>query len=115
QAYAERDAVLGDPRFGPIAVDALLSAEHAETLRGRISLARATRGPDPVPIPAHRDTTFVAVVDRERNTVAFINSIFDDFGTGIVSPRAGVIFHNRAQGFVLARGHPNAIAPRKRP
>ena len=49
----------------------------------------------------HRDTTFVAVVDEDRNTIAFINSIFDDFGCGIVSPRSGVIFHNRAGGFVL--------------
>jgi gamma-glutamyltranspeptidase/glutathione hydrolase len=69
----------------------------------------------PFPIPDHRDTTFVAVVDSDRNTVAFINSIFDDFGTGIVSPAAGVIFHNRGSGFVIERGHPNAIAGRKRP
>ena len=47
--------------------------------------------------------------------MAFINSIFDDFGTGIVSPVSGVVFHNRASGFVLEPGHPNAIAGRKRP
>ena len=69
----------------------------------------------PAFLPEHRDTTFVAVVDADRNTVAFINSIFDDFGSGIVSPASGIIFHNRACGFVLERGHPNAIAGRKRP
>jgi len=69
----------------------------------------------PFPIPHHCDTAFLTVVDADRNTVAFINSIFDDFGTGIVSPAAGIIFHNRASGFVLEPGHPNAIAGRKRP
>ena len=58
---------------------------------------------------------FVVVVDRDRNAVAFINSIFEDFGCGIASPTTGIIFHNRASGFVLERGHPNAIAGRKRP
>ena len=68
-----------------------------------------------MPLPEHRDTAFLAVVDQDRNTVSLINSIFDDFGCGIVSPKSGVIFHNRAGGFVLERGHPNAIGPRKRP
>jgi gamma-glutamyltranspeptidase / glutathione hydrolase len=115
QAYADRDCFIGDPRMGAVPVAALLANERAEKMRRRVSLARRADGFAPVPIPAHRDTTFIAVVDSDRNTVAFINSIFDDFGTGIVSPRSGVIFHNRACGFVLARGHPNAIAGRKRP
>src|SRR5262249_47562326 len=87
----------------------------AAALRGRISVTRRARELEPVAVPEHRDTTFAAVVDRERNTVAFINSIFDDFGTGIVTPQSGVIFHNRATGFSLERRHPHAIAPRKRP
>ena len=76
---------------------------------------RRMDGLTPFPIPDHSDTAFLTVVDADRNTVAFINSIFDDFGSGIVSPAAGVIFHNRACGFVLEPGHPNAIAGRKRP
>ena len=115
QAYADRDSFIGDPRTGAIPVEALLSDERAEKLRRRVSLERRMDGLAPFPIPEHRDTTFVAIVDAERNTVAFINSIFDDFGCGIVSPASGVIFHNRACGFTLERGHPNAIAGRKRP
>ena len=115
QAYADRDSFIGDPRSGAIPIEALLSDERAEKLRRRVSLERRMDGLAPFPIPEHRDTTFVAIVDAERNTVAFINSIFDDFGCGIVSPASGVIFHNRACGFTLERGHPNAIAGRKRP
>jgi gamma-glutamyltranspeptidase/glutathione hydrolase len=115
QAYADRDCFIADPRSGPIPVRELLSANRAEKTRQRISLERRGETVAPVTIPSHSDTTFVAVVDSERNTVAFINSIFDDFGSGIVSPRSGVVFHNRACGFVLERDHPNALAGRKRP
>jgi gamma-glutamyltranspeptidase/glutathione hydrolase len=115
QAYADRDCFIADPRSGPIPVRELLSANRAEKTRQRISLERRGETVAPVTIPSHSDTTFVAVVDSERNTVAFINSIFDDFGSGIVSPRSGVVFHNRACGFVLERDHPNTLAGRKRP
>jgi len=115
QAYADRDYLIADPRTSPIPIRELLSVTRAEKIRKRISLERRRDTFEPVSIPAHSDTTFAAVVDSERNTVAFINSIFDDFGSGIVSPRSGVIFHNRACGFVLDRDHPNALAGRKRP
>jgi gamma-glutamyltranspeptidase/glutathione hydrolase len=115
QAYADPDCFIGDPRTGGVPVEALLLGERSAQLRARISMRRRMEDVTPFPIPDHRDTTFVAVVDSDRNTVAFINSIFDDFGTGIVSPAAGVIFHNRGSGFVIERGHPNAIAGRKRP
>jgi gamma-glutamyltranspeptidase / glutathione hydrolase len=115
QAFADRDCFIGDPRTGAVPVKELLSETRAETVRARISFDRRLIDLAPIPFPDHRDTAFLAVVDKDRNTVALINSIFDDFGCGIVSPRSGVIFHNRAGGFVLKRGHPNAIAPRKRP
>ncbi|MGE5270082.1 MAG: gamma-glutamyltransferase [Thiohalocapsa sp.] len=114
QAYADRDCFVGDPRSGQVPVDRLLSEAHAAELRAGVTSRRRAR-PAPVPVPAHRDTVFLAVVDRDRNAVAFINSIFDDFGCGIVSPTTGIVFHNRGSGFVLERGHPNAIAGRKRP
>ena len=115
QAYADRDCFVGDPRTGEVPLEALLSDERSAKLRRRVSKERRTDGLAPFPIPDHCDTAFLTVVDADRNTVALINSIFDDFGTGIVSPAAGVVFHNRGSGFVIERGHPNAIAGRKRP
>ena len=47
--------------------------------------------------------------------ISFINSIFDAWGSTIVAPRAGVLFHNRGQSFRLEAEHPNAIAGGKRP
>ncbi len=115
QAFADRDCFVGDPRMGGPPAVTLIGEERAAQMRARVSLRGRIKDLTPVPLPDHRDTAFLAVVDKDRNTIALINSIFDDFGCGIVSPRSGVMFHNRAGGFVLTRGHPNAIAPRKRP
>jgi len=113
--YADRDCFVGDPHMDAPSADALIADGRVAMMRSRIDLRRRIDHLIPVPVPEHRDTAFLAVVDKDRNAIALINSIFDDFGCGIVSPGSGVVFHNRAGGFVLTPGHPNAIAPRKRP
>ena len=96
-------------------VEDLLSDALADRLAGMIDLNHALTDLPPFRRRAHRDTVYISVVDKDRNAVSFINSVFDSFGTGLVSPRSGVLLHNRGQGFVLEPGHPNAIAPGKRP
>ncbi len=114
-AYAVRDAVLCDPRSGRVPVDRLLSDAYTTGLAQRISPAARLADLRPPAGPAHRDTVFLSVVDADRNCIALINSIFDDFGSGILAPGSGVLLHNRGSGFVIEPGHPNTIAGHKRP
>ncbi|MDF8357557.1 gamma-glutamyltransferase family protein [Ensifer adhaerens] len=111
-AYAARDELLGD---GEVPVDYLLSDALANRLAGMIDPDRALSVIPSFDAAVHRDTVYISVVDRHRNAVSFINSIFHPYGSGLMPPETGVLLHNRGQSFSLKRGHPNAIGPRKRP
>jgi gamma-glutamyltranspeptidase/glutathione hydrolase len=114
-AYAERDAFVADPRTGKVPVEWLLSDAHTAQMRRRVSVTARIPAVDTYPARPHSDTVFICVVDRDRNAVALINSIFEDFGSGIVCDRTGIVLHNRGSSFSLEAGHPNVLAGRKRP
>ncbi len=114
-AHRDRNDLLADPAEVEVPVKRLLSMDHARQLAGQISMDRAM-GPLPAAVrPLGGDTVYLSVVDRDRNAVSYINSLFSGFGSGLVAPGSGVTLHNRGQGFVLEPGHPNRIAPGKRP
>jgi len=114
-AYQDRNAFLADPTQAKVPVEWLLSEQHASELRGKIDPTRAMTDLPPVSIPNHEDTVYITVVDKDRNACSFINTLFSSFGSGQMAPRSGVMLTNRAQGFVIDPGHPNCIAPNKRP
>jgi gamma-glutamyltranspeptidase/glutathione hydrolase len=113
-AYWVRDNVICDPEHVPVDVADFLSEARAERVRRTIRLDRAMPGQRWAEIE-HKDTVYLCTVDRDGNACSFINSLFSSFGTGILAPQCGVLLHNRGTGFRTIPGHPNAIAPRKRP
>ncbi|MEL7333486.1 MAG: gamma-glutamyltransferase, partial [Cyanobacteria bacterium J06560_2] len=114
-AYGVRDRYVADPDQSDIPLDFLLSEDYAAQLRAKISLDKALPPLEDSDFPTHPDTVYLCVVDEEGNAVSFINSVFHGFGSGLVSPKTGVVLQNRGAGFVLEEGHRNAIAPYKRP
>jgi gamma-glutamyltranspeptidase/glutathione hydrolase len=98
-----------------IPVAELLSSETADRLASLVHLNRAIDDPaSRIPMPGS-DTIYLTVVDRDRLAVSFINSIYDHFGSGIVTPRSGIALQDRGACFVAIPGHPNCIGPGKRP
>jgi gamma-glutamyltranspeptidase/glutathione hydrolase len=119
-SFADAERYIGDPRFGEVDVEQLLSNDFIASRRGKIRIDEAVSTPAAGQLRG--DTTYFTVVDKDRNAVSFITSISDVFGSGIVVGDTGIIMHmnfvscnNRAAEFSLEAGHPNEVAPGKRP
>ena len=98
-AYARRDEILGDPRFGAIDMDAFMSVD------GRVAIPHSEI--------RSGDTTAFSVADREGNMVSAIQSLFHHFGSRVYVPECGIALNNRASAFAMSG--PNKVEPRKRP
>ncbi len=136
-AMADREKYLGDMDFIKIPYDGLLSKDYARERRKLIDPAKASLELRPgspekfaadAPVldrPVHEvldgnashdgDTSYIAVVDKNRNMVSFEPSLHDLFGTGVVMGDTGIIFNCRGDYYSLVRGEVNALEPGKRP
>ena len=113
-AYSDRDAYIADPDKARVPVPRLISKEYAAERRRLIDNDRAMPSARPG-LPENGDTVYLTVVDKDRNAVCFINSLFGYFGSGLVADDTGIVLQNRGALFRLEPKHPNVIAPRKRP
>jgi gamma-glutamyltranspeptidase/glutathione hydrolase len=110
-AFADRLTYLGDPCYVKLPLDMLLSKEHAREQAARIDLTRAR--PQVLPAQVQPDTTSLCVADQAGTMVSYIQSLFS--GAGVVLGETGVLMNSRLRGFNLTPGHPNCLAPGKRP
>jgi gamma-glutamyltranspeptidase / glutathione hydrolase len=113
-AFDIRNRMIADPRHAEVDTVAMLDKQLAERLRKRISMSKAATDVATLNL-RQTDTVYLAVVDRDRNAVSFINSLYHSFGSGIMSPNTGVLLQNRGMSFKIDPAHPNCIAPGKRP
>jgi len=102
-AELRRDALLGDPRTGPVDVDGLLG-------RTDRSVNALPTGPKPA-----GDTVAVTVVGDDGSAVTLIQSVFQSFGSGLLDPGTGVVLHNRGSAFSLDPAHPGRLRAGARP
>lgn len=112
-AFIDRARHIADPAFYQAPLDKLLSKDYAAELRKRIDLNHtmtAQSGPR-----GGEDTVYLTVVDKDRNCVSFIQSIFSAFGSGLVAGDTGIVLHNRGAGFSFDPQSPNRLEGGKRP
>lgn len=111
--YGVRDAFISDPAAMTVSVSDLIDPAYGQKLSERINTISVLDKPAPhVP---NADTVYLSVVDRDGMACSFINSLFDGFGTGILTEKTGIMLQSRGRSFSLEEGHPNAVAPSKLP
>jgi gamma-glutamyltranspeptidase/glutathione hydrolase len=111
-AYADRDRWVADPDATRLPVAGLLSKGYAARRRAAFDAkkAQSCRWGDPT-----GDTTGFVIADGHGNLISVVQSLFRQFGSGVVAPGTGVVLHNRGTYFNTDPAHPNCFAPRKRP
>ncbi|MEM9221775.1 MAG: gamma-glutamyltransferase family protein [Pseudomonadota bacterium] len=112
-ALADVYAHVGDPDCMGVSTDQLLAPDYLDRRAALVDLARA--GEPETGIPQGGGTVLLCTADRSGMMVSFIQSNFQGFGSGCVTPRYGVSLQNRGAAFSLQAGSPNVLGPGKRP
>ncbi|CAA7622771.1 putative gamma-glutamyltransferase ywrD [Magnetospirillum sp. LM-5] len=111
-AYRVRNAHLTDPHRMSVHATTYLTDHLLDRMAGEIDPARAAHWPHPA---QDADTAWIGVIDGQGRAVSYIQSLFHAFGSGVVSPSTGIVWHNRASSFALDPAHRNALEPRRKP
>jgi len=112
-AFADVYRYVSDSRTMQVTVDEMLDPAY---LAGRAKLIDRARAQDfKAGNPVKGGTIYLTAADESGMMVSFIQSNYMGFGSGLVVPGYGVSLQNRGHGFSLEAGHPNVVAPGKRP
>jgi oxamate amidohydrolase len=112
QAFLVRNAEVRDPATMTVDPASLLSDAAIGKMAAAVDRQRALSWQRP---SSPGDTIWMGAIDAEGRAVSFIQSLYWEFGSGLVSRRTGVLWQNRGISFSLADGHPNRLAPGRLP
>jgi gamma-glutamyltranspeptidase/glutathione hydrolase len=113
-AFADAERYIADPRQAEVPVEGLLSDAYTRNRRALIQSDTALT-PRPGQPSQHGDTVYLTVADQWGNMVSWIQSLYMGFGSGLTAGDTGIQLQNRGANFTLEEGHPNQVAPGKRP
>jgi gamma-glutamyltranspeptidase/glutathione hydrolase len=122
-AFEDRARFYADSAFVKTPVRHLLSAEYAAQRRMMIDMGKAALAVEPGTIPTGADTIYLTTADASGMMVSLIQSNYRGMGSGMVPSRPeggreaglGFMLQDRGEQFALTPGHPNVLAPGKRP
>jgi gamma-glutamyltranspeptidase/glutathione hydrolase len=114
-AFADLARWVGDPEYMTIAPQELLTDEFIASRRALIDPLRAAERVEPGEAVTASETIYLSAADEHGNMISFINSIYWEFGSGVVVPGTGFALQNRGAGFTMELGLPNTVGPGKRP
>jgi len=111
-AFGVRDQYLTDPAFMKVDPQSLLSKASLDNLAARLHKNKAAPWGNKT---SPGDTVWMGVIDKHGIAVSFIQSIYHEFGSGVVLPTSGVNWQNRGCSFSLKPEHVNTLEPGKKP
>ena len=114
-AYADLARWVGDPAAMTIDPRRLFDEKFIAARRSQLNESHAAEHVDPGAAATASETIYLAAADSAGNMVSFINSNYEDFGSGVVVPGTGFALQDRGAGFTMQPGLPNTVGPRKRP
>ncbi|MDB5458886.1 MAG: gamma-glutamyltransferase [Caulobacteraceae bacterium] len=113
RAFRIRDRHVGDPALMSVDAQGLLGDQALlDRLAGEIDPARALAWPQP---PSDGDTVWFGAIDGQGRAVSAIQSIYFEFGSGVVLPQTGITWQNRGASFRIAEDGWNALRPGRKP
>lgn len=112
QAFLVRDRILGDPDGMTEEPRAWLTDAALDRLAVRIDRQQALPWPAS---PSAGDTVWLGAIDGSGLAASFIQSIYFEFGSGIVLPQTGIVWQNRGSSFQLRGAGPRVLAPGRKP
>ncbi len=111
-AFRVRDAHVTDPAYMTVDPQSFLTPTSLDEMAAVVDPRRAARWSETAP---GGDTVWLGAVDGDGRAVSFIQSLYWEFGSGVVLPETGITWQNRGTSFSLADGALNRLAPGRKP
>lgn len=111
-AFRIRDRWVSDPAHMTVDPVEYLGSSTLDALAAVVDRSRAAPWPD---ASSQGDTVWLGAVDERGTAVSFIQSIYWEFGSGVVLPTTGVLMQNRGTSFSLDANHHNRLDAHRRP